>query len=250
MSKMTGLVESIVNKSGNFVFSTWHGIQVMRAYNPRKSKPRSETQISQSEKFLFTSQYSIAMSKTTFLKHLWKLKTPHRKQPYNMLLKLNLESAIFEPDNTLCPNKLIINNNDDDLKSLYPSEEYECKDNVWKIGPFKLIGCGTDPDGLLIVLVLNSNLLTDPDQSPFRDAKICESYHFVKDFSKFFTSTEEIYKDIFDLCCPECLSPGSLCCDSCLWLIPVFSNGLDASFLPSLITKASLPIITCITLKT
>ena len=245
MAKLVGLVGSIVQKSGNFVFSTWKGIQVMRVYNPNKSKPRSQKQISQSEKFLFASQYSIAMSKTTYLKHIWKLITPFRKQSYNMFLKLNLENAAFESDNTLCPNHLIINNNHDDLQTLIFSDQLSCKDGIWKLDGLDLAGCGIEPDGVLLIQVFQSNLLSDPDLSPFKDCRICESYSQELSWPILALTNLPYYEDVFDICCPECPAPGTECCNSTLWVIPVFSAGLDASFDPSLITKAGSPILAC-----
>jgi len=245
MAKLVGLVGSIVQKSGNFVFSTWKGIQVMRVYNPNKSKPRSQKQISQSEKFLFASQYSIAMSKTTYLKHIWKLITPFRKQSYNMFLKLNLENAAFESDNTLCPNHLIINNNHDDLQTLIFSDQLSCKDGIWKLDGLDLAGCGIEPDGVLLIQVFQSNLLSDPDLSPFKDCRICESYSQELSWPILALTNLPHYEDVFDICCPECPAPGTECCNSTLWVIPVFSAGIDASYDPSLILKAGNPLLAC-----
>jgi len=85
MAKLVGLVGSIVNKAGTFVFSTWKGIQVARAYQPNVSNPRSAGQTAQRTKFDYVIQYAIAMNRLPYLKRVWSLITdPHRTRTMNL----------------------------------------------------------------------------------------------------------------------------------------------------------------------
>lgn len=245
MAKLVGLVGSIVNKAGNFVFSTWKGIQVARVYQPNVADPRSDDQIAQRTKFDYCVQYSIALNNNPYLKHLWSLISPGKRSPINEFVSRNLLYATFESDNSLCTNKLIISSNNDYLKNLVLPGDQSCSNGVWALDGLDLSGCGQDPDGVLIVQIFQSNLLADPNQSPFRDARICVSYVQALSFPIASISSSAIYEDVFDICCPDCEFPN-VCCNSSLWLIPVWSGGLNAGSDPKLITKAGTPLLACL----
>ena len=245
MAKLVGLVGSIVNKAGNFVFSTWKGIQVARAYQPNVSNPRSAGQVAQRTKFDYAVQYGIAMNRLPYLKHLWSLITPEKRVPYNEFVSRNLKQSTFETDNTLCPNKMVIGDNNDYIQGLVLPTSQACADGVWTLDGLDIDGCGAAPDGLLIVKVYNANLLTDPAASPFRDCRMCETYVVEAAWPDAALITVAEFEDTYDICCPECADPAAECCDACCWLIPVWSDGVDASSDPSLITKAGSPILVC-----
>ncbi len=245
MAKLVGLVGSIVNKAGNFVFSTWKGIQVAKAYQPNVVNPRSAGQTAQRTKFDYAVQYGIAMNRVPYLKQLWSLITPSTRVPYNEFVSRNLRNANFEPDNTLCPNKMIISDNNDYIQGLVWPVAGACAAGVWTLDGLDIDGCGTAPDGLLIVQVFQSNLLADPSQSPFRDVRICETYVVEAAWPDAALVTIAHFEDSFDICCPACADPAAECCDAAVWLIPVWSNGADASADPSLITKAGSAILAC-----
>jgi len=246
MGKSVGLVGSIVNKIGNFVFSTWHGMQIIKAYQPNISNPRSAAQVAQRDRFDYAIQYSIAANKLPYLKHLWDMITPQFRTPFNQFTSLNLLKADYEVDNTLCPNKMIINANNDYLQHIILSGAQSCAVDIWYNPGLDVSGCGDEPDGFLIIQVFNANLLADPNQSPFLDAKMCDEYIF-NDHWPIVADTPVVseYKLFYDLCCPECADPAGECCDACVWIIPVFSGGVDASSDPLLITKAAEAVLLC-----
>jgi len=245
MAKLVGLVGSIVNKAGTFVFSTWKGIQVAKAYQPNVSNPRSAGQVAQRTKFDYAVQYGIAMNRLPYLKRLWSLITPQERTPYNEFVSRNLLAGDFETDNTLCPNKMIIGDNNDYIQGLTWPVAGSCAAGVWTMDGLDIDGCGAAPDGILIVQVFQANLLADPDQSPFRDCRMCEEYVPEAVWPDAALVSTACYQDVFDICCPACADPSAECCDSALWLIPVWSDGADASSDPTLITKAGIPILAC-----
>ena len=245
MGKLVGLVGSITNKIGTFVFSTWKGIQVARAYQPNVSNPKSTGQIAQRTKFDYVVQYSIAMNRLPFMKHLWSLITPQQRSAINEFTSRNLKSATFETDSTLCSNKLILADNNDYIQNLvFPGNQF-CADGIWTLDGLDVCGCGVEPDGVILVQVFQSNLLVDPDQSPFRDARMCEAYSQEVVWPIVALANTAQYEDVFDICCPDCDDIAGVCCDSSLWIIPVWSNGLDASLDPTLILKVGLPVLAC-----
>jgi len=245
MGKLVGLVGSITNKIGTFVFSTWKGIQVARAYQPNVSNPKSTGQIAQRTKFDYVVQYSIAMNRLPFMKHLWSLITPQQRSAINEFTSRNLKSATFETDSTLCSNKLILADNNDYIQNLvFPGNQF-CADGIWTLDGLDVCGCGVEPDGVILVQVFQSNLLVDPDQSPFRDARMCEAYSQEVVWPIVALANTAQYEDVFDICCPSCALASSTCCDAALWVIPVWSDGVDASLDPTLITKVGLPILVC-----
>jgi len=245
MAKLVGLVGSIVNKAGTFVFSTWKGIQVARAYQPNVSNPRSTGQIAQRTKFDYSVQYGIAMNRMPYLKHIWSLITPQARTPYNEFVSRNLLNGTFETDNTLCPNKMIISDNNDYIQGLVLPGDQACLAGVWTLDGLDVDGCGDAPDGIVMVQIFQSNLLADPDQSPFRDARMCEEYVPEAAWPDAALVTTAQYEDIFDICCPACADPAAECCDAAVWLIPVWSDGLDASSDPTLITKVGNAVLVC-----
>ena len=245
MAKLVGLVGSIVNKAGTFVFSTWHGIQVAKAYQPNVTNPRSAGQTAQRTKFDYSVQYGIAMNRIPYLKHIWSLITPQERTPYNEFVSRNLLNGTFETDNTLCPNKMIIADNNDYIQHLVLPGTQSCALGIWTLDGLDIAGCGVEPDGILMVQVFQSNLLTTPDDSPFRDARMCETYVNEAAWPDDALANTANFEDVFEICCPECAAPAAECCDAALWLIPVWSNGVDASSDPTLITKVGLPILAC-----
>jgi len=245
MAKLVGLVGSIVNKAGNFVFSTWKGIQVAKAYQPNVVNPKTAGQVAQRTKFDYTVQYGIAMNRLPYLKHLWSLITPQKRGEYNEFVSRNLISGDFETDNTLCPNKMIISDNNDYIQNLEWPVAGACANGIWTMDGLDIDGCGTEPDGILIVQVFQSNLLTDPTQSPFRDVRMCETYVVEAAWPDAALASAAHFEDVFDICWPACADPAAECCDAAIWIIPVYSGGLDASADPTLITKAGNAILGC-----
>jgi len=245
VAKAVGLVGSIVNKAGNFVFTTWKGIQVIKVYQPNVSNPRSAAQTAQRTKFDYSIQYGSAMNQIPYLKHLWKLITAEHRTEYNEFVSRNLLSATFEADNTLCTNLLIISDNDDYIQNFELPGDQSCLAGVWTLDGLDLCGCGDEPDGILLVQVFNANLLTVPGDSPFPNAHMCEKYSQVLTWPIASLDTNAYYEGVYEICCPACADPAAECCDASVWLIPVWSNGVDASYDPSLITKAGNPILVC-----
>ena len=248
MAKLVGLVGSIVNKAGNFVFSTWKGIQVAKAYQPNVVNPRSEGQVAQRTKFDYAVQYGIAMNRVPYLKQLWSLITPSTRVPYNEFLSRNLRNATFEADNTLCTNKIIISDNNDNLKSIVNGAT-SCALSSWDFDDIALGGCGDDPDGVLLIDVYNSNLLADPSQSPFRDSRMCVTIYDIDTYGSVpGTWPMEIpvhapqYEDVFDVC----YAAGDIsgCLAYALWLIPFYTDGSgSAPSSPSDITRVGNAVL-------
>ena len=245
MGKAVGLVGNIRNKIGNFVFSTWNGIQVVKAYQPVVGNPRSDGQVAQRTRFDYAVQYGIAANRLPYLKHIWGLITPQTRSVYNEVVSRNLQGATFETDNTLCPNKMVIADNNDFVGNLVLPGDQSCALGIWTLDGLDTCGCGEEPDGILMVQVFNANLLADPDQAPFRDVRMCEAYSQQTTWPIVALANTAQYEDVFNICCPDCADPASACCDSTLWIIPLFSGGVDASADPTLITKVGLPILVC-----
>jgi hypothetical protein len=245
MAKSVGLVGSIKNKAGNIIFKSWKSIQCVTS-NPHtiRNNP-SPREIITRTKFKSIVEYSSAMNKLPFLKHLWKLTTVFPQSATNTFFNTNFKKAIFESDNSLCSNRVIISENDDNIKPLALTGKESCSDGIWTLDGLNFHSCGINPDGIIIIQIFNSNHLANPDQAPFRGVKICEDYKFPKSFPVNILANIPHYQDIFDICCSECATP-EICCNSSLWVIPVFSNGVDASSNPGLITKAGSPLLLCL----
>jgi hypothetical protein len=245
MAKSVGLVGSIKNKAGNIIFKSWKSIQCVTS-NPHtiRNNP-SPREIITRTKFKSIVEYSSAMNKLPFLKHLWKLTTVFPQSATNTFFNTNFKKAIFESDNSLCSNRVIISENDNNIKPLALSGKESCSDGIWTLDGLNFHSCGINPDGIILIQIFNSNHLANPDQAPFRGVKICEDYKFPKSFPINILANIPHYQDIFDICCSECATP-EICCNSSLWVIPVFSNGVDASANPGLITKAGNPLLLCV----
>jgi hypothetical protein len=249
MAKSVGLVGNIRNKAGNVIFKSWKSIQCITS-NPHaiRNHPAPGEIITRS-KFKTIVEYSSAMNKLPFLKHLWKLTTVFPQSATNTFFNTNFKKAIFESDNSLCSNRVIIAENNDNIKPLALSGKESCSDGIWTLDGLNFHSCGINPDGIILIQIFNSNHLADPGQAPFRGVRICEDYKFPKSFPINILSNIPHYQDIFDICCSECATP-EICYNSSLWVIPVFSNGVDASSNPGLITKAGTPLLICAPITT
>jgi len=187
----------------------------------------------------------MAMNQLPFLQHIWSLITSQFRTPYNEFVSRNLKGADYEADNTLAPNKIIIAANNDYCAGLLLPDDQSCALGIWTLDGLDAAGCGVEPDGVLLVQVLQPTFLVDPNQSPFGHARVCEAYSQELTWPIASLANVAMYEDVFEICCPTCLLASSTACDACLWAIPVWSNGVDASANPKLITKVGSPILVC-----
>ena len=243
MGKCVGLVGNIRNKVGNFVFSTWKGIQVVKAYQPTVSNPRSAGQIAQRARFDYAVQYAIAANDMPYLKHIWSLITPQTRSVYNEMVSRNLRQADFFTDNTLATNRMIIADNNDYIQNLVLPDARTCAAGVWTLDGLDVDGCGDPPDGILMVQVFMSHFIANPDQSPFRDARMCEQYVLEATWPDASLVNDAVYEDSYDICKPAEADLATAQDAAALWLIPVYSGGVDASTDPTLITKVGVPVL-------
>lgn len=186
MGKAVGLVGSITNKVGNFVFSTWKGIQVVKAYQPNVTNPRSTGQTAQRTKFDFAVQYARAMIATDELKQVWNYLCPVQLSGYNNFVRNQLLNAVYSSDNRLAANRLAIS---PPLGSLCPFRITGNSVTEGSSGDYDFAAtlgishCGTDPNGAMLVFVYNSHFLDEDDTPLFPDAKICIEYYPDMDFT-------------------------------------------------------------------
>jgi hypothetical protein len=243
MGKCVGLVGNIRNKVGNFVFSTWKGIQVVKAYQPTVANPRSAGQTAQRSRFDYAVQYAKSANNMPYLKHIWGLITPQTRSIYNEIVSRNLQQADFFTDNTLAANRMIISDNNDYIQNLVLPGDQACAAGVWTLNGLDVDGCGVPPDGLLMVQVFQANLLADPEEAPFRDCHMCEEYVVEATWPDAALVTSAVYETVFDICKPLEANLATAEDPAALWLIPVWSNGVDASTDPTLITKVGVPVL-------
>lgn len=187
MAKAVGLVGSIVNKAGNFVFSTWKGIQVVKAYQPNVSNPRSIPQELQRICFKDCVDYGVAMTNQPFLKALWNHFAPSKMSGFNYMVQTNLnQAARCTPDHDA--NQFL-----EDVPRILPFDVIPtpligCVSPITAVGTCAAgkytaievtpgIGCGEDPNCYLFLRIYHTMTLTLPEQSPFRGAHICASFY-------------------------------------------------------------------------
>jgi len=249
MAKLVGLVGSIVNKAGTFVFSTWKGIQVARAYQPNVSNPRSASQITQRTHFDFAVQYGIAMNNIPYLKKCWSLITPQNRSPYNEFVSRNLKNGVFSYADKLYPPNIVVSDNNDNVQGLVQNLLMTCTDGAYDFVGLDVDGCGAEPDGFLAVAVYNDNCLSALDLSPIKDARMCEFLFQSAVFGGWpvgvASATQQIpYSDYFHVCSTFC-PPNVGDLDFNCFLIPLYSDGTGVITSPEDITLVGNAITFC-----
>lgn len=229
MGKSVGFIGSISGKIGNLVFAYLKGQQTVRAYQPNPLNPQSEDQVTQRSKFDSAGQYAIALNRHELLKDMWKRNTLNPLSPYNRMLQENLLEGSFQctgDDINILPANCHIPMLPFGAVNGGTFEATTCSNGDYTFVSFTpATGCGEVADGVLLVCAYNSNLLTDPDQAPFRDVRICVDYYLHNEVP---ASLDTAYP-IFDGCCPSCPDLATECCAYAWFLIPLKMINIGSS---------------------